>query len=575
MAGQPRRLDRRMKTLKPMRIGVLTRVFENDQQAYLVVSLLAFFRLSPPEEGASPLLSEIALWKLAGRGARARRAARHGHVEGARGADRHGPGLPARRRAAPRLLGPRERGIDRQDPVRRRRPALEGRRRHRSGAVHRDARRLAPRLRRPRRPCEPRRQGRGPRARARRRGRPAAQRRGPEGAGRGARRQADPRGLRRLRLHLAAALREGGHLRRGVGARAVPRLRPRPLLRHLQHRPRRPTDRGLLPRRRGVRAREHAPGHPAPRGDPARRRRPRLRQAKDRRGRGAARDRDAPRHRAPVPPRGSGRPDLPRRRQGRRGRRLRRHAPAGGLRGDGRAEARRALRGGDRGAARPEEGAPPRAARGRPPAGAAGGAALPHDRSLPGRRGAGARGDPQEAPARARRGRSRRRPRSDAGAGARSIEVPAGRASPGRSRARPRRSPRGRGPGPSADRASSGRSRARAGRRRGDGAQDVRGERPRLRQARRGREAGRGGGPSPSCAKPELERLEDPRRWPARRRRAARACPTSRPRSPIPTWRRSCSSPRRGRSPGTSASRTTCPPPPGSKARPRPACAAR
>jgi uncharacterized protein YjbI with pentapeptide repeats len=51
-----------MKTIKPQKIGVLTHVFEDARQPYLVVSLLGFFAFDDP--GA--LLSEVAMWKLVG-----------------------------------------------------------------------------------------------------------------------------------------------------------------------------------------------------------------------------------------------------------------------------------------------------------------------------------------------------------------------------------------------------------------------------------------------------------------------------------------------------------------------------
>ncbi|WP_437723515.1 DUF2169 domain-containing protein [Sorangium sp. So ce861] len=49
-----------MKTIKPQKLGLLTRVFENEQQAYLVVSLIGFF----PFEAPGKLLPEVSLWKL-------------------------------------------------------------------------------------------------------------------------------------------------------------------------------------------------------------------------------------------------------------------------------------------------------------------------------------------------------------------------------------------------------------------------------------------------------------------------------------------------------------------------------
>jgi uncharacterized protein YjbI with pentapeptide repeats len=49
-----------VKTIKPQKLGVLTRVFENDQQAYLVVTLIGFF----PFEAPGKLLPEVSLWKF-------------------------------------------------------------------------------------------------------------------------------------------------------------------------------------------------------------------------------------------------------------------------------------------------------------------------------------------------------------------------------------------------------------------------------------------------------------------------------------------------------------------------------
>lgn len=49
-----------MKTLKPLRLGVLTRPFENERRYYLSVAVLVFFPFDQPER----LLPEISLWKL-------------------------------------------------------------------------------------------------------------------------------------------------------------------------------------------------------------------------------------------------------------------------------------------------------------------------------------------------------------------------------------------------------------------------------------------------------------------------------------------------------------------------------
>lgn len=50
-----------MKTLKPLRLGVLTRTFEDGPKCYLSVALLAFVPFDEP----SRLLPEVSLWKLA------------------------------------------------------------------------------------------------------------------------------------------------------------------------------------------------------------------------------------------------------------------------------------------------------------------------------------------------------------------------------------------------------------------------------------------------------------------------------------------------------------------------------
>lgn len=51
-----------MKTIKPNRLGLLTKVFENDGDPYLVVTLLVFF----PFESPRRLLYEQSLWQLVG-----------------------------------------------------------------------------------------------------------------------------------------------------------------------------------------------------------------------------------------------------------------------------------------------------------------------------------------------------------------------------------------------------------------------------------------------------------------------------------------------------------------------------
>ncbi|MRG94286.1 DUF2169 family type VI secretion system accessory protein [Polyangium spumosum] len=49
-----------MKTLKPLRLGVLTRPFENERRYYLSIAVMAFFPFDQPER----LLPEISMWKL-------------------------------------------------------------------------------------------------------------------------------------------------------------------------------------------------------------------------------------------------------------------------------------------------------------------------------------------------------------------------------------------------------------------------------------------------------------------------------------------------------------------------------
>ncbi len=50
-----------MKTIKPQKLGVLTRVLESDQRHYLVVTVFAFVALDNP----SRLLTEVAMWTIA------------------------------------------------------------------------------------------------------------------------------------------------------------------------------------------------------------------------------------------------------------------------------------------------------------------------------------------------------------------------------------------------------------------------------------------------------------------------------------------------------------------------------
>jgi len=49
-----------MKTIKPMKLGILTRCFERERKCYFSVGILAFFRFGDP----STLLSEVALWQF-------------------------------------------------------------------------------------------------------------------------------------------------------------------------------------------------------------------------------------------------------------------------------------------------------------------------------------------------------------------------------------------------------------------------------------------------------------------------------------------------------------------------------
>jgi uncharacterized protein YjbI with pentapeptide repeats len=51
-----------MKTLKPLRLGVMTRPYENERRYYLSVSVLVFFPFDEPNR----LLPEISMWKLVG-----------------------------------------------------------------------------------------------------------------------------------------------------------------------------------------------------------------------------------------------------------------------------------------------------------------------------------------------------------------------------------------------------------------------------------------------------------------------------------------------------------------------------
>ena len=51
-----------MRTIKPQRLGLLSRVFENEGHCYFVVSVFGLFAFEQPNR----LLSEVALWKLVG-----------------------------------------------------------------------------------------------------------------------------------------------------------------------------------------------------------------------------------------------------------------------------------------------------------------------------------------------------------------------------------------------------------------------------------------------------------------------------------------------------------------------------
>lgn len=50
-----------MKIIKPQKLSLLTRVFEDDGQAYMVVTAMAFFPFASPRK----LLHEVAMWKMA------------------------------------------------------------------------------------------------------------------------------------------------------------------------------------------------------------------------------------------------------------------------------------------------------------------------------------------------------------------------------------------------------------------------------------------------------------------------------------------------------------------------------
>ena len=48
-----------MKTIKPLRLGILHRVFENGPECKLAVTILAYFPFDAPRQ----LLTEVELWK--------------------------------------------------------------------------------------------------------------------------------------------------------------------------------------------------------------------------------------------------------------------------------------------------------------------------------------------------------------------------------------------------------------------------------------------------------------------------------------------------------------------------------
>ena len=132
------------------------------------------------------------------------------------------------RRAAPACAPRVPIGAGRQDALRGRRPVLEGRRALRSAALHRDAHHLGTGLRR-----------RGVRAEPARKGirRPCETEHGeihflpnvedPKHLVRSPGDRPSPAGFGALRLHVAAALLQGRHVRRRVAQGALPRASPR------------------------------------------------------------------------------------------------------------------------------------------------------------------------------------------------------------------------------------------------------------------------------------------------------------------------------------------------------------
>ena len=162
------------------------------------------------------------------RGGRAREGGHPRRVQlqaAGRGARARGVASP-RGRSHGRQLGAGAARRGRQDALRRRRPPLGVAGDERSRALHGDARRLGPRLRRRGVRAEPAGQGAEP-VRDARQDPPPAQRRGPEAPRALARGPADPRRLRRPGPHLAPALLQGRHLRSSNGSRsASPASRP-------------------------------------------------------------------------------------------------------------------------------------------------------------------------------------------------------------------------------------------------------------------------------------------------------------------------------------------------------------
>ncbi|HRI68611.1 MAG TPA: DUF2169 domain-containing protein, partial [Polyangium sp.] len=49
-----------MKVIKPLKLGLLHRVFENDQRCYFVVTIFLYFDVDEPKK----LMGEVGMWKL-------------------------------------------------------------------------------------------------------------------------------------------------------------------------------------------------------------------------------------------------------------------------------------------------------------------------------------------------------------------------------------------------------------------------------------------------------------------------------------------------------------------------------